>query len=1254
MNIKLIIVIVILLILVSYLLYRLFLHRESFQTTSSSININLQELLKNDPYQRNLANGLVNYYGSIFEYKNSHNFVFKKNNNELSFLGVSSGVANIESLDGSDINNISKIYSNHGAFCFLTSGDVRTNSIKIKSFGLKEYGGELPVILQRIRDIKAIFSTENKFCALGLGSASLFTANNAFIWPTTDPDGFTTETGISKVFSNKTHFSFIKTDNTLSTYPELQNTPTFNSGEIPVIIYSNNYNFIVVYTSPVSGSSPVNKAKIWGNETFSRNKQKIEDKDDIKGVFTNDKSILVVYGTDNKIACCGQVQFFIPTGFSINSVQQINTRINNINNIISVYSNKGAYCLLKDDGTIINLGKSNYISQMPDSSEKFKYICSNYGAFAGITFEDNVITWGLEKHGGKLTIDTGDVKRIIPNGDSEGGAFLIIKTGSANVLTIGNSSYGGDQEINIRSDSVNTVTTNDKAFFIITGRTFPFVNAVTGPDSREFIAGYPDEPIQILNKYYDNQNLSKFYDFTSNDFQDIFNKIFSDLSFTEQTQSVFEQTTPTIVTLPSTFKYWNWELTNNSDNTTFHPNNTDNQWKLETEFELNSGITFLGQDGVFINQAQIKYEVKQLTSPLISLCFAIKFLEIDEDFDIINFTDSTENKIKIRKEGKQIILTINGNKKENRSVNITSNEFLHFTYVFNEDNIKVYKNGSIQHSGQTPEVPNLNIDNTNLVIGDTSTVTLFNIRNLMLFDNYNLNQDEINNIFSNNNFNLIIPTTSPLVTTNTTNTTNTINTIDTQETIPSTTLIQQDFIDIKIKKNFFNINKFIVTTTQDSTDENIIVTSKLNKNANLLNEFKLRKDSSNILRKLNFDSNGDFYSFEEPSLNIKSYLIEYNVNKDILNCYKYLDIERINTIYNEHGNNKIYIFMYGEIEEALNNDIKNEICFIIYKDEDDIMRFEEIKQDLNFLHKTFLPDIRKITVDSSDQDAVKEIYNKFKDGENKENIRKQYSHIMNTEDRDENITNIIENMTFDFNENNKKVETLLIYNSKKNTNFRCSYIPQGETLFECKLICNNQKLNCSKAQCNDLCETCTKENCTWNIVRQENERLIKPEKSIIKGFSGNKMIKITWVKPVSKSSLIKYYIILTKPNDNEFIEIYTYENHNELLEYIVPNLENEIPYSVSIVSKNKIGISESSNIETVVPNENNDLNVELSFDTGDNSLQNMLRNKDVDTADLSQQKSIYEKDIIIKELKLIINHSLNIQLPRNTLNINIF
>ena len=147
------------------------------------------------------------------------------------------------------------------------------------------------------------------------------------------------------------------------------------------------------------------------------------------------------------------------------------------------------------------------------------------------------------------------------------------------------------------------------------------------------------------------------------------------------------------------------------------------------------------------------------------------------------------------------------------------------------------------------------------------------------------------------------------------------------------------------------------------------------------------------------------------------------------------------------------------------------------------------------------------------------------------------------------------------------------------------------------------------------------------------------------------MIKVTWIKPTSKSSLIKYYIILTTPSNPEFIEVYSFEDERELPEYIIDNLDNEKRYYVAIVSKNQMGVSEVSNIETIVPNKGNQFNID-SINSYDNSVEISTDNENVSS--LRSQKSIYEKHTAINDLKDIIKNDLQFSKPIGAYTINIY
>ena len=87
---------------------------------------------------------------------------------------------------------------------------------------------------------------------------------------------------------------------------------------------------------------------------------------------------------------------------------------------------------------------------------------------------------------------------------------------------------------------------------------------------------------------------------------------------------------------------------------------------------------------------------------------------------------------------------------------------------------------------------------------------------------------------------------------------------------------------------------------------------------------------------------------------------------------------------------------------------------------------------------------------------------------------------------------------------------------------------QKEKLFLDAKINNNNFQKCSKYDCNLICENCENENCLWTIRYQIDKDLLAPDNVFVKGFSGDKLIKL-FMKPQSPSQRKKYYIIVSSP-----------------------------------------------------------------------------------------------------------------------------
>ena len=418
----------------------------------------------------------------------------------------------------------------------------------------------------------------------------------------------------------------------------------------------------------------------------------------------------------------------------------------------------------------------------------------------------------------------------------------------------------------------------------------------------------------------------------------------------------------------------------------------------------------------------------------------------------------------------------------------------------------------------------------------------------------------------------------------------------------------------------------------------------------LKNQLNISKVDNIKYRGLIFDN----YTYEEEIDGYMHYLFKLD-NEAYLNLLKlkYLNLEQINRIYLK--NNKyddIYIFISGI--KTLKTDpvyqIKNNTYMIFYKDKDDITRYQYIEVDLNYFYNILNFEFMKFFINQNlpnelDDATIETFYDNLQD-----NLSKNYDKIVYNPNDDTIIDNILINIF----KNKKRVRVINIVNDNQKQDNNCGFNPSGNTLFECRQLCsNNLNIICSEEQCNNVCNNCYSDACKWNYSKKINNEKLRPTRSKIKGFIGNKFIKITWIKPESKSEIMKYYIIVTTPTNKEFIQIYSIYDPRELPEYIIKNLENGIPYSISLISKNKIGVSDISNLETIVPNEYSELDNYENKNTYDNSLQNYFENSK-DSIDISQQKSIYEKQVILDELKNILIDKLKINSPLGVYNVNIF
>ena len=162
---------------------------------------------------------------------------------------------------------------------------------------------------------------------------------------------------------------------------------------------------------------------------------------------------------------------------------------------------------------------------------------------------------------------------------------------------------------------------------------------------------------------------------------------------------------------------------------------------------------------------------------------------------------------------------------------------------------------------------------------------------------------------------------------------------------------------------------------------------------------------------------------------------------------------------------------------------------------------------------------------------------------------------------------------------------------KRNEKFQntCGFIPGGITLQECLDACNMKRNmgdeGCDTETCESKCDNCSSTACEWKQDRSNSTVNVKtPLAAKIKGYSGDRQIKITWVEPLSRLPLTKY--ILVCETDEHGTKLFYPSVTSKLPEYSLFNLENDKEYKIRLYSENDDGMSIESNVITVKPEPN--------------------------------------------------------------------
>ena len=203
-----------------------------------------------------------------------------------------------------------------------------------------------------------------------------------------------------------------------------------------------------------------------------------------------------------------------------------------------------------------------------------------------------------------------------------------------------------------------------------------------------------------------------------------------------------------------------------------------------------------------------------------------------------------------------------------------------------------------------------------------------------------------------------------------------------------------------------------------------------------------------------------------------------------------------------------------------------------------------------------------------------------------------------------------------------------------------NYMTKNNCVRDCVVI-----NGCVGSVCQTKCGAITK------IEEQKRlNDLTKSDSANIRAFSGNKGIKLTWVKPRTLFDIEKYYIVLSSKINN-LLEVYILDDNSQLIDYNITGLDNGVIYEVFVIVKNKMNaISDPSNTESILTRKESKLDLSRTdVGVGDSMGARSIPNKSI-----RYQQPLYNKHIVYNDIIDILNKNLGFKPPSGIYNINIY
>ena len=276
--------------------------------------------------------------------------------------------------------------------------------VHYKLGGMNHYGGDIEdggIFDPENREIVKVVTNDNAYAVLfDDGSVVSWGDIDDIYYPYWISDNpYLIDSGVTKLFAYGFGFMAVGPDLEPTIWGESYlnddlSTLTLEnySEDIDYTFYSGNY---MDYISAAAVLSSEGRVFTWGSEYFGNSSS-------VSSILNDPdhgqiKDLKITYGFSPVAGALTRNNEFLIWG---DDDDEFSSYTGIVNNVSDFYSNKYAFALLLDDGSVTTFGDSDYGGVVPTGTTGIKKIYANDWAFAALNTNDELTVWGDELEGG--------------------------------------------------------------------------------------------------------------------------------------------------------------------------------------------------------------------------------------------------------------------------------------------------------------------------------------------------------------------------------------------------------------------------------------------------------------------------------------------------------------------------------------------------------------------------------------------------------------------------------------------------------------------------------------------------------------------------------------------------------------------------------------------------------------------------------------------------------------------------------------